>query len=137
MYKPGTGDALTPGLMLRAGLYQDRLRVSLQAGELVPEAGLVAALEAALRRQLAAWGQLHQNLAGGYVENRQLDVTLIVAARSQHEFGVLWRRMSNGFDPHWFGALSVHQVDLQHDAITHDSVGDAAAILAAEFAQAR
>lgn len=88
-------------------------------------------------RTLAAWGELHQNLAGGYVENRQLDVTLIVAARSQHEFGVLWRRMSNGFDPHWFGALSVHQVDLQHDAITHDSVGDAAAILAKEFAQAR
>jgi hypothetical protein len=84
---------------------------------------------------LHAWGRLHQALAGGFVENRQLSVTLIVAARSQHEFGVLWRRTSNGFDPHWFGGLRVHSVDLQHDAITHDSVGEAARLLASEFSR--
>ncbi|MEN3112017.1 amino acid adenylation domain-containing protein [Uliginosibacterium paludis] len=85
---------------------------------------------------LAAWGRLHKALAGGFIENHHLNVTLIVATRSQHESGVLWRRPSNGFDPHWFGGLSVRSVDLLHDAITHDSVGEAARLLASEFSRA-
>jgi len=86
-------------------------------------------------RTLTAWQTVHQLLSLESARNERIDVTLIVAGRSLDTFGVLWRRMTNGFKPSWFRDFRIRRIPLQHDDITHQAVGEAAECVAKEFAR--
>lgn len=86
-------------------------------------------------RTVTAWQSLHRLLSREQARNGRIDVTLLVATLSLDTFGVLWRRMSNGFNPAWFRSLRIQRMPIQHDDITHQAVDKVAECVAQEFAR--
>lgn len=81
------------------------------------------------------WDELHNWLARENVSNICQEVSLLVARRSANENGVIWRALTNGFNPAWFGSLQMRVIDSSHDEIPRSAVADVARIIAANRTQ--